>query len=217
MNGPANARNVAALLSRVWDVRVEAAHLVPHDGPVLLAANHSGLLDGPILVAHSPRPVRTLTKQALFTGVLGRLLSTAGQIPLEYEGPDRSALQEAIRVLGAAQAVGIFPEAHRGRGDVAHVRHGVAYLAARSGAPVVPVAILGTRADWASYDAVPGPRTRIDVVFGEPYAAGAVDARNRQAVAGLAERLRQRLADHVAYACDRTGQQLPAPPPRRAA
>ncbi len=217
MNGTANARNVAALLSRVWDVRVGAGQLVPHDGPVLLAANHTGLLDGPILVAHAPRPVRMLAKQALFTGVLGRLLRTAGQIPLQYEGPDRSALQEALRVLGAGQAVGIFPEAHRGHGDVAHVRHGVAYLAARSGAPVVPVAILGTRADGASYDAVPPPRTRIDLVFGEPYRTGAVDARNRQAVAGLAERLRQCLADHVAYASLSTGQRLPAPPARHAA
>ena len=110
--------------------------------------------------------------------------------------------------------VGIFPEAHRGAGDVQHVRHGVAYLAAATGAPVVPVAVLGTRPPGAGKDALPKVRTRLDVVFGPPlHLRIDGDPRRRAVLARSGEHLRQVLADHVRDACARTGQTLPGPLP----
>lgn len=183
---------------------------------MLVASNHTGLLDGPFLLALAPRPLHVLAKSELFSGMLGRMLTAAGQVPLDYEGPDRSALLECRALLADGRAVGIFPEAHRGRGDVAHARHGAAYLALHSGAPVVPAALLGTRRSGASYDSVPPMRSRIDLVFGEPLTLVADgDPDRRSVVARAGEQIRQHLADHVGEACRRTGQRLPDVPARR--
>ncbi len=212
VSAAATARNVGAILSRVWDLRVTAAHHVPRTGPALLVANHTGLLDGPLLGAVSPRPVRILAKASLFEGVFGRVLQLAGHIRLDYGGPDRSALHEALTALRAGGAVAIFPEAHRGRGDVARIRHGAAYVVARSNVPVVPVALLGTRPCGAPVTALPAPRATIHIVYGAPLRLGTADPGRRGEVAVLGEQLRQQLADHVALACRRTGTSLPELP-----
>lgn len=215
-SGAATGRNLAALVSRMWRLRVTGAHHVPADGPVILAANHSAFLDGILLAAASPRPVHVLAKSELFVAPLDRLLSATSQIRLEYDGPDRSALHEALAVLRADGVVGIFPEAHRGPGDGGHVRHGAAYLAALSGAVVVPVAILGARPAGAGKDALPRLRSPLDVVIGEPVDIRVDgDPRRRAVLARSGERLRQALSDQVQLAVRRTGQDLPGPLPDR--
>jgi 1-acyl-sn-glycerol-3-phosphate acyltransferase len=210
----ATGRNVAALLARAWRLRTTAAHLVPAEGPVVLVANHTAFLDQFLLVAASPRPVHVLTGPEALVPPFGRLLLAAGQVPYDVDAPDRAALATALGILADGGVVGVFPEGARGAGDVRHVHHEAAYLAARSGAPVVPVAILGSRPRGGARDALPGWRARIDVVFGAP-----VDVRvdgdplRRAVVARSGERMRQVLADHVRVACARTGQELPGPIP----
>ena len=208
----ATGRNVASLLLRsAYRLRVSGTHLVPSDGGVILAANHLGLVDGPVLFAASPRPLHLLAKSELFVGPLGPLFRSMGQVPIDYETPDRSALRDAVAHLANGDAVGMFPEAHRGRGDVSRMRHGIAYLALRSGAPIVPVAILGTRETGAGRDAIPTPRSTIHVVFGEPVRFPADPGDHRRAtIASAGELLRQRLADHVSQAIARTGEALPS-------
>lgn len=213
-SGAATGRNLAALVTRMWKLRVTGSHLVPHDGPVILAANHTAFLDGLLLAAASPRPVHVLAKSEIFVPPLDRLIRATSQIRIEYDGPDRSALLEAIDVLTDGGVVGVFPEAHRGAGDAQHLKHGAAYLAARTGALVVPVAILGARPAGTGKDALPRLRSPLDVVFGEPVdirVAG--DSRRRAVVARSGERLRQSLSDHVQLAVRRTGQDLPGPLP----
>ncbi len=214
-SGVATARNIGATISRLWDVRTAASHLVPGTGPVILAANHTGLLDGPLLAAVSPRPVHLLARSALFVGVWDRLLRASGQVPVAEGEPARAGLLQALGLLADDRVVGVFPEGERGRGDVARIQHGVAYLAVRSGAPVVPVAVLGTRRSRASLDSLPRPRARVDVVFGSPLQLPADgDPRRRAALSGVGELIRQGLADHVRLACRRTGRQLPELPGR---
>ena len=83
-----------------------------------------------------------------------------------------------------------------------------------TGAPVVPVAVLGTREPGGTTDSMPAAGSRLDLVFGEPVPVVPVPwPRRRDAVALLAEQLRARLARHVADACDLTGQSLPGPLP----
>jgi 1-acyl-sn-glycerol-3-phosphate acyltransferase len=181
---------------------------------VLLVANHIGVLDGFLLGSVGPRPVHVLTKSQLFVPPLDSILRRFGQVSLDYTIPDRSALRTAAELLAAGRVVGVFPEGHRGRGDVAHARHGASYLVAHSTARVVPVAILGTRGTGQKLDSVPRPRATIDVVFGESFRPSVEgDPRRRIVVARSSELIRQRLADHVRTACARTGQVLPADEP----
>jgi 1-acyl-sn-glycerol-3-phosphate acyltransferase len=210
----ATARNVAALLSRAWRVRITAGHLVPSEGPVLLAAQHSAFLDQYLLLAASPRPVHVMSGPPAYAPPFGSLLRSAGQILHDPDVPDRRALAQARGVLDDGGAVGIFPEGSIGGGEVRHVHHETAYLAARSGATVVPVAILGARPTGRGADALPRWRARIDVVFGEPVDIRVTgDPSRRSVLARSGERLRQALADHVRTACARTGADLPGPVP----
>lgn len=210
----ATTRNVAALVLRAWRLRVEGAELVPLGGPVLLVANHTGVLDAPVLAAASPRPVHVLARVDPAVAGLGRLLSASGQVAVLGDGPDRGALRTARGLLEGGGVVGVFPEGRRGAGDVRHVGHEAAYLAASSDAVVLPVAILGTRPPGGAADALPRLRAPLDVVVGAPVDVRADgDPRRRAVVARTGERLRQALADHVRSTCDRTGRALPGPLP----
>src|SRR4029079_5726543 len=90
-----------------------------------------------------------------------------GQIAVEHDG-GRSALNSALVVLKRGGVVGVFPEGSRGRGDAASARAGIAWLALNGAAPVVPVAMLGTRRTGESVGHVPGFRRRLVVEFGKP-------------------------------------------------
>lgn len=209
--GAANARNIGATLFKLlYGPQILGGDHVPRRGRVILAANHTGFLDGPLLVSASPRPVHVMTKQEMFEPPLDKLLNSAGQIPLDYESADRPAIGRALEVLRDGRAVGIFPEAHRGRGDVSRIRHGVAYLQTRTQAPIVPVAILGTRNAGMSKDGWPALRSEMAVVYGEPFVAPVTgDLDQRATLSAVGEVIRQRLADHVRAAISQTGIELP--------
>jgi 1-acyl-sn-glycerol-3-phosphate acyltransferase len=163
-----------------------------------------------MLVAVAPRFVHCLVKQEMFHGVAGVILRSAGQIPVERNRGDRSALGRALELLATGGSVGVFPEGKRGRGNVGEVRQGIAWLALRSGAPVVPVACLGTRRTGESTGQLPRLRRRLDVVFGEPVSLAArPGVPGRVALTEVSAVLRDTMAAHVARAQTRTGQPLP--------
>lgn len=197
------------LLRALWRCEVHHGERVP-DGPVVLVANHSGFLDGPLVFSMAPRGVSFLVKQQMFTGPFGWVLHRVGQISIDRSHGDRAALGVARAVLAGGGAVGVFPEGTRGRGDVAQVNQGAAWLALQSGARVVPVAVLGTRRAGASTGSLPRLRTRVVVDFGEPFdvdPGGALPGRQRLRAA--TDRLRDRLAEHVTAASTTYGLVLP--------
>ncbi len=198
---------------RRYDVHVAGEENVPAAGPVILASNHIGYIDGPVVFGLSPRPVHTLVKTEMFTGRLGFGLTSVGQIPVERHTNDLLAVKRCLRVLHDQRVVAVFPEGARGRGDVQVCQGGAAYLALVSGAPIVPVACLGTRDDGASTSSWPHEGARIDVVFGEPVLLGAVAwPRKKKEVAAATTVVHDALAGHVTAACAATGQRLPAMP-----
>lgn len=172
---------------------------MPKTGPALVAGNHRGFLDGPMVAIFAPREAQFLAKSELFHGSLARLLLWVGQIPVDRGRADRAALRRASRVLADGGVLGIFPEGTRGSGLVDTVQHGVAYLALRApGVPVVPVACLGTEQALPEGARLPRWRTRVDIVFGPPFQLTVpVNPRARSAVAVAAEEIRVRLAEHV--------------------
>lgn len=204
----------------LWDVRVHGAELVPTEGPVILASNHIATMDGPLSVLMSPRrPTYALAKRELFRGPVGGALDRSGQIPIDRDVVvDRTAIDRCIRVLRDGSALVVFPEGMRDAGEFAWVRSGAAYLAMVTGAPIVPVAMLGTRVAGDSPRSTPRLRSRMHVVFGDPLPVEQVPWPRRQAVVrSAAEDLRVKLAAHVRQAAERTGTPLPGVPRDRIA
>ena len=187
------------LIGLILDVRVSGHEHVPRTGAVLVAGNHRGFLDGPMVAVFAPREAQFLAKSELFTGVVARLLTWVGQIPVDRGRPDRQALRRASAVLAGGGVLGIFPEGTRGSGTVESVQHGIAYVALRApDVPVVPVACLGTEQAMPKGARWPRWRTRVDIVFGPPFSVSRpVNPRARAAVAAAAEEIRVRLAAHV--------------------
>jgi 1-acyl-sn-glycerol-3-phosphate acyltransferase len=199
-----------------WRVKVHGSRNVPKSGPVILAANHIGVLDGPALVAVTRRPTFALVKREAFSGVIGQLLSQVGQIPLNRREIDPQAIRRAIQVLRAGKVLAVFPEGLRGGGEVAWAKGGAAYLAMVSGAPIVPVAILGTREPGQGRHQVPRLGRSMHVVYGDPFSVPRTPwPRRKAAVAHWTATLRARLADHVVAAQALTGLPLPGPPKPR--
>ncbi|WP_161226528.1 lysophospholipid acyltransferase family protein [Streptomyces sp. SID8352] len=192
----------------LWKPRVLGAWRVPAQGPLILAVNHSHNIDGPMVMGVAPRPTHFLIKKEAFVGPLGRFLTGIGQLQVDRSSADRTAIARALGVLEAGGVLGIFPEGTRGEGDFASLRAGLAYFAVRSGAPIVPVAVLGSSGTPGRLTrALPPLRSRVDVVFGDPFTAGdGSGRRTRKALDEATERIRERLTAHLENAGRLTGR-----------
>lgn len=204
----------ARLVRTRWPVVVHHADRVPEAGGVILASNHIGIIDGPLLAVFSPRPVHALTKQEMFEGRLGRFLRASGQIPLDRFHADPGAIRSCLRVVRDGGVAGIFPEGTRGDGELHRFHHGAAYLALVTGAPVVPVTMLGTRPSGGGANALPERGDTVDVVFGQPWRTTQQPwPRTREHVAATSVLLREHLLSELATALGDTRRSLPGPLP----
>jgi len=198
------------VLGRRYDLQVRHSERIPAHGPVIVASNHVGLLDGPLLAIVTPRPVHALTKEEMFRGRMGVFLRAAGQIPLDRYAPDPRAIKTCIRVLRDGGAVGVFPEGGRGHGELTRFHHGAAYLALVTGAPVVPLMMFGTRPPGGRLSALPSPGDRVDLWYGEPWRIDPVPwPRSRATVLEASALLRERMLADLGAAKAETGRTLP--------
>ncbi|WTW79350.1 1-acyl-sn-glycerol-3-phosphate acyltransferase [Streptomyces sp. NBC_00009] len=195
------------LMYGLWKPRVLGAWKVPATGPVILAVNHAHNVDGPMVMGVAPRPTHFLIKKEAFVGPLGTFLGAIGQVEVDRSTADRTAITRALSVLDEGGVLGIFPEGTRGGGDFASLRAGLAYFAVRSGAPIVPVAVLGsTNKRGRLIKALPPLRSRVDVVFGDPFPAGdGSGRRTRKALDEATVRIQERLTAHLENARRLTG------------
>ena len=213
--GAALGRPFCRFLLRLgWRVRLYGTEHVPAKGPVILAGNHTGVFDGPLLFGTSPRPAHVMTKEEVFVGPIGPVLRGVGQIPLNRWIIDFPAALTALRVLTAGGVLGLYPEGERGDGDFSRIRDGLAYMALRTGAPIVPVANFGVVRAGKNTSIPPPFRARVDVVYGEPFTIEPAEPWGpylpRRLVTEASERVRTRLLAHLLYACELTDN--PAPP-----
>jgi 1-acyl-sn-glycerol-3-phosphate acyltransferase len=141
------------LISGLCRPTVEGLEHVPAEGPVIVAPNHRSFLDSVIVQALMPRPVAFFAKAEYFTtgGVKGRLMKTffegVGSIPVERgeQAASVQALRTLLDILEEGGGVGIYPEGTRSRdGLLYRGRTGVGWLALTTGAPVLPVGLIGT-------------------------------------------------------------------------
>ncbi|WTN37171.1 1-acyl-sn-glycerol-3-phosphate acyltransferase [Streptomyces canus] len=192
----------------LWKPRVLGAWRMPATGPAILAVNHSHNIDGPMVMGVSPRPTHFLIKKEAFIGPLDPFLTAIGQLKVDRSVADRGAITQALDVLKAGGVLGIFPEGTRGEGDFASLRAGLAYFAVRGGAPVVPVAVLGSsEKPGRLMKGLPPLRSRVDVVFGDPFEAGdGSGRRTRKALDEATERIQKQLSAHLENARRLTGR-----------
>jgi 1-acyl-sn-glycerol-3-phosphate acyltransferase len=145
---------LAPALRVVYRPEIVGLEHVPHRGPVILAGNHISFADEIFTPLAARRQVFYFAKAEYFTtpGVRGRAMAAffrgMGHVPVERADTRSAAsvIEIGVELLGQGQALGIFPEGTRSPdGRLYKFRTGVARLALRSGAPVVPVALVGTR------------------------------------------------------------------------
>jgi 1-acyl-sn-glycerol-3-phosphate acyltransferase len=201
---------------RKYRLTVHHEELFPQTGPVLMATNHVGLLDGPLLGAIAPRMLHQLGKIEAFGGLQGTFLRRIGQIPVDRRSYDVLAIRQSIKVLRDGRVLNVYPEGTRGAGDFTRIRYGVAYLAMVTGAPILPVALLGTRLPHGDVERFPPAGSPIDVVYGEPFTVERVPFPRRHSdVRVVAAQIGDVLRAHVRAAVDSTGNPLPGAPDKK--
>jgi len=162
---------VARLL---WSARVEGSERIPADGPFILVANHASNLD-PLILGwavgnRQHRLIHFMAKaEMLRWPVLGWLATQSAVFFVRRGEGDRSAQRFALEALAAGRPIALHPEGTRSRdGHLKAGKSGAAFLAMRSGAPLLPAGIAGTHRIFPGGSSVPNA-SRISIRIGEPF------------------------------------------------
>lgn len=182
-------------LAGLTRVRVEGAlDQIPREGPVIVAANHASNLD-PVVIASTLMPklgrrLQWLGKKELFSWpVVGWIADHGGVHPVDRATADVEAFRLAKRILDEGHLLLVFPEGTRSHdGALQEARDGVAVLALRTGAPIVPVGIAGSFGVWPRGQKLPHPGGRVVARVGAPFrlADELPPGTDRKAAKGLA-------------------------------
>ncbi len=188
---------VSGLAKVLFRPSVEGAENIPLSGPVLIAPIHRSNVDFAFSLFISPRKVFFMAKEGLFqVPVLGWLLTRLGAFPVTRDTADRESLRLSEEVLRRGQALVLFPEGTRREGPTVEPLHdGAMFIAARTGAMVVPVGVGGS--ERAMPVGAKLPRfAKVHIVVGKPISPPASEGRvSRSAIAAKSEELRRELED----------------------
>ena len=167
------ARIIARSITRV---RIEGAlDEIPREGPVILAANHISNADAVILGAWLTkslgRRIHWLGKKEMFDWpVVGYVARNGGIHPVDRGAADVDAFRTAERVLREGHILMIFPEGTRSpTGELQKPKDGLAMLALRTGAPIVPIGISNTDRVWPKGKLLPRPGRHATMRIGVPF------------------------------------------------
>ena len=167
-----------------YRVKVEGREHLPARGAAILASNHTAFCDSLFLPAVLRRRLTYVAKAEYFENRRTAWFFRAiGQIPLQRGAGSewRRALDSAAAVLDEGKLFGIYPEGTRSKDGRLHRGHtGVAMLALRTGAPVIPVGIIGTREAQPIGTLVARPFSRITIRFGAPLDFSEFAGRDRE-------------------------------------
>jgi len=173
---------------------------IPATGPVILAPVHRSFIDFLIVgTTLTKRKVHFMAKDDLWNNkLLGSFLYSFGAFPVNRDGADRLALDRAQAVLERGDVLILFPEGTRRSGPkIENLHEGAAFLAARTGAPILPIGIGGTSAAMPKGSKFPRP-VKVRLVLGEmidpPERSGSGRV-TRSKVHAVTEELREELQD----------------------
>jgi 1-acyl-sn-glycerol-3-phosphate acyltransferase len=152
----------------VYRIRITGREHVPASGPCVLAANHVSVMDGFFLGIAVTRQVRFMAKAELHrVPIVKQVLEAAGAFPVERGADAGRAVAAGVKLLEQGAVVGVFPEGTSLPDKKRGYKRGAARLALASGAPLIPVALVGTQLTLE-------PRThrvrlpQVKIVIGEP-------------------------------------------------
>ena len=126
--------------------RVCGTENIPATGAVIIASNHIGNFDPPLIGCHIPRRIYFMAKEELFRfPVFADVIRWLGAFPVKRGSADRQAVKRMLEILVAGQVLGVFPEGTRGKnGVLGEPEPGMAMMALKTGTTIVPVAVKGT-------------------------------------------------------------------------
>jgi 1-acyl-sn-glycerol-3-phosphate acyltransferase len=129
----------------IYRWQIEGRENIPQEGACILCANHISWWDPPLVGCLTHRVVRFMAKEELFAmPVVGRIMPKLNAFPVKRDSADRRAIKTALDTLKNGGILGIFPEGTRSQTDeLLPPQPGVGLIALKSGAPVIPVAIIG--------------------------------------------------------------------------
>lgn len=153
----------------IFRLKIIGRENIPKTGPFVIAANHSSLLDGFVLVSFVRAKITFMSAAYLFKmPFVGNVLRGVGAIPVQGKGSDIKLIKKAMKVLQAGGVLGIFPEGRiTNEKDDFSAKAGAAYLAIKADVPIIPMAIKG--ADKALPVGAKFPKlNKIEVKIGKP-------------------------------------------------
>ena len=169
---------------------------IPSQGAVLVVANHLSLADPPLIVFSLGRKVAFMAKEELFRSRFASyFLHSLGAFPVYRKQTDRQAIRQAKQVLAEGVTLGMFPEGKRSRdAQLQPALSGSALIACHSGAPILPVGIIGTEKikgiAWVLH------RPQITVNIGHPFYPPSVDGKlTKDELARLTSYIMERIAE----------------------
>jgi 1-acyl-sn-glycerol-3-phosphate acyltransferase len=147
----------------------EGRENIPNDRPFVLAPVHRSFLDFALVAGVTKRRMRYMGKAELWKNKLfGKFISALGAFPVHRGGADREALRRSIEVIEAGEPLVLFPEGTRRSGPVVeNLFEGAAFVAARTGVPVIPVGIGGSERAMQKGKKLPRP-VKVHVIIGTP-------------------------------------------------
>lgn len=197
-------RNVVVGFCKLfWRLTVEGREHIPATGPFILSPVHRSNIDTPLVAACTSRRVHYMGKQEMWKFKASAAFFTAmGGVPVNRGAADREALRRCVQIIEAGAPLVIFPEGTRRSGPVVEdMFEGAAYVATKTGAPIIPVGIGGSEPAMPKGAKFIKP-VKCHLVIGPPLhpEAGERGKAPRRAVRELNERLQaelQRLFDEA--------------------
>ncbi|MFA5882327.1 MAG: lysophospholipid acyltransferase family protein [Acidimicrobiia bacterium] len=204
---------IVGLAYLLFGVQVRGKDRVPPRGVYILAPSHRSLLDIPFAATVTRRRLRFMAKKEIFAGPFWSwVFNQLGAVAVDRDGNDRAALKAIEVALHQGEPVVIFPEGTRREGpQLGPLASGAAYLALRTGVPIVPVGVGGSEHPVVRRRGIPW-WSRVGVVVGEPIVVEAATGTiKRSSITALDEELRLRLQacfdEAVAWSVTRSGGQ----------